>query len=667
MDQTLTFSREIMWGIPTSLRYLMYLLFILAVIIFVRGLLSKINLVTNSQGWDGLKKLSPTNMQWGGFLKTLLLQGKVTRRKDVALFHGLIFFGFLILWIATDLVAIHYDTPFKVFQGTTYIVISFLADLAAIAILVGVGIAYYRRYIKKPDYLSSTKPAREKYMYAMLFNLVVVGLVIEGIRILGTGMPINERIWSPIGWGLASLFGTFGLSSESWALAYQVLWTIHVAATMFFIASIPYTKFFHLILAPFNALLTPPMRSAILSPMDFEDEEQETFGLGKLSELSVKNRLDLISCVECGRCTLACPAHGAGKDLNPKTIITKLRDFMEGVKDEDGEIWNESAPIYSANELDACTTCGACVEECPLSIEHINIVMEAKRYKVLTLGDIPAAAADATNKTKINNNPWGITHDDRFKWSEGMDLPKIKAGQEYDYLYFVGCAGSHDDANKKVVRDTLSLLQSAGVNFAVLGPEESCCGDPVRRFGDEYSFFEIAMNNIEKLNQYKFSKIITHCPHCMHTLGKEYSKFDNGKYEVIHHTELISELLDQNRITPKKEINEKVTFHDPCYLGRHHNQYSAPRKILDAVPGLTTVEMERSKDQSLCCGMGGGNMWYELPEGENLALNRIKDVESCGVNKVFTACSYCMININSSKEESLEVEDVASVLARSAL
>jgi Fe-S oxidoreductase len=438
--------------------------------------------------------------------------------------------------------------------------------------------------------------------------------------------------------------------------------------TMVFVASIGYSKFIHILTLPLNALLTPKRRGAILNPMDFEKENSETFGLASLADLTAKNRMDMLSCVECGRCTQVCPATLAGKILDPKTFVTKIRDFA--YKQKQGSIWEN--PIYQYHEIDACTTCGACMEECPANIEHVQLIMEAKRYKALTLGEIPPSAKDAINKIKNNGNPWGISHEDRFKWAEGLNVPVMEEGKKVDYLYYVGCAGSYDASNQKVVKDTIALLKKANVSFAVLGKTEKCNGDPVRRFGDEYSFYEMAVENISNMRNYVFGKVVTHCPHCLHTIGKEYAKFEGGSFETIHHTELLAALIRDGKLRPEKSIDQKFTFHDPCYLGRHHGEYDAPREILKSIKGLKLVEMENSKDKSLCCGMGGGNMWYELPEGEHLAKNRLREIGAAHPQKLATACSFCMINFNSTKAqiketEGIGIEDVASVLAKSVL
>jgi Fe-S oxidoreductase len=673
---TMEASREIMWNIPFWMKVAMYLSLAAATAVFAQGLIEKYKYVTQGKDW---KQILPKQFNIENFFRTIFFQGKVTRDPFVGVFHSMIFYGFVTLFIATEFVAIQYDTPFKVFTGTAYKIVSLIADVGGFFVLVGIALAYYRRYVKRPKYLSATNPKQEMFMYAMLVTLVVVGYLLEGIRIMANNFPEIEKTWSPLGYMLASVFGSIGLSEDVWRISYQGLWLFHMVNTMAFVASLSHSKFLHILVLPFSALITPPRRGGVLNPMDFNNENAETFGLGKTSEMTMKMRLDTLACVECGRCTQVCPANLADKPLDPKLIVTKMRDVQmlnpQGngdvkVKGEDIDLW--AAPTYMSNELDSCTTCGACMEECPANIEHVQMIMELKRYKALTLGDLPPAAADATNKIKNNGNPWGISQDDRFNWAQGLEVPVIEAGKKVDYLYYVGCAGSYDASNQKVVRDTVSLLKKAGVSFAVMGKTEKCNGDPIRRFGDEYSFYEIAIENIANMRQYTFDKVVTHCPHCLHTIGKEYAKFDDGAFETVHHTELLSELLRSGKLKALKEVAGELTFHDPCYLGRHHGEYNAPRDILTSIPGVKLKEMAANKDKALCCGMGGGNMWYELPEGHHLAHNRLEQIGQTQAPKLATSCSYCMINFNSSKgtvkqTEELQVEDVASILAKSAL
>ena len=666
MDVT-TATREVMWQIPLSFKIAMYVLMFVAFGVMAKGLMSKYQFVTQGKG---LKSLLPEKLNWTRFFETIFFTGKVTRNGYVGFFHSLIYYGFVILLIATELVAIHADTPFKIYTGKTYIITSFLADWAGLAILVGLVLAYKRRYLDKPDYLSATKPTRELFMYGMIFSLVFIGFILEAIRMVAVGLENipGEALWSPVGWIAASVLNTFAISEGTLVTTYKGLWLFHMANTMAFIACVPYTKFFHIVAAPLNALITPFRRGGVMLPMDFEDETQETFGLGKASELSAKQRMDTLACVECGRCTQVCPANLAGRPLDPKTIITKTRDALEEAGSEDIDFWEKQT--FSSVELDSCTTCGACMEECPMNIEHVQEIMGLKRYKALTLGDIPADAATAVNNIRINGNPWGVSQDDRFNWAEGMEVPLIDPGKKVDYLYYVGCAGSYDAGNQKVVKDTVELLKKAGVDFAVMGKTEKCNGDPIRRFGDEYSFFEVAIENIANMRQYDFGKVVTHCPHCLHTIGKEYAKFDDGEFETIHHTELLADLVKSGKLKPTKEVKEELTYHDPCYLGRHHGEYDAPREILNSIPGVELKEMIKNKDKSLCCGMGGGNMWYEVHEGSELVEGRLYHVGETKVEKLATSCSFCMINFNSGKgnktgTEELQIEDIASILKKS--
>ena len=670
MDNNLALAtREVLWGIPALFKALMYGSMFLAFGFMYAGFKNKLSYALA----DG-EKISdafPDKFQWKAFFQNIFFMGKVMRNKYAAIFHALVFYGFLVLWIATDIVAVHYDTPFKIFTGWTYIIVSFTADVAGIAILIGLALAYYRRYVVKEAKLKAKDKYAAMFMYVMLALLVIQGYLIEGIRIMAAGMPEGEASWAPVGWALASLFDSFHIRDAVWASGYKWLWLVHMFNTMAFIASLTYSSFAHMFILPLQALITPKGRGAILEPMDFEDETKETFGLADINELTVKTKFDLLSCIECGRCEEVCPAKAAEKPLNPKTIVTKTRDLLTDTI-EKGEssanIWAKN--LFSDNEIDSCTTCGACMEECPSNIEHVPLIMEAKRYKTLTEGRIPPAAATAVENTLVNGNPWGLSQEDRFKWADGLEVPVIEPSKKVDYLYYVGCAGSYDNNNQKVVQDTVKLLKTAGVDFAVLGKTEKCNGDPIRRFGDEYNFFEIAIGNIATLKEYQFDKIVTHCPHCFHTIGKEYAKFEDGEFDVVHHTELLDELIKAGKLKPKKEINKELTYHDPCYIGRHDNNYKAPRDIIKSIPGMSLKEMDKSKDKARCCGMGGGNMWYEVDEGKHLSENRLEDIAGIKVETLATSCSYCMINFHSTKAnvketEKLEINDVASFLAES--
>ena len=643
-------GREILWAIPPYFMLLTYGCFFISIVVFVGNLYHRIVFIAPRKSWSSLRDLFRGPLNWPLFWKTLFMQGKLqskVARPKASFFHGLFFYSFLILLITTTLVAIHYETPWKIFQGKIYQTFSFLADAAGVFLMIGILIAGYRRRLKA-----------QFWIFVLLFSLALGGFFLEAIRIHVTNSMISERWISPVGTFLASLLKMLLISEASWRFIYQMIWLLHMLSTMVLLAIIRKSKFFHWLLAPLNALITPIGQGAILRPMDFTNEAQESFGLASPSDLTPKQRLDLLACVECNHCTEVCPAFLAQRPLDPKLIITKLRDF------------NPVEPLYSANELDACTTCGACQSICPMSIEHLPLILEAKRFKALTLGDLPAQGVNVINKIKNHGNPWGLPAENRTVWANTLEnVPFATPEKKVEYLYYVGCAGSYDPANMQITRDIVGLLQKANVSFAVLGKMEKCNGDPIRRMGDEYSFGEIAIENIKLINQFQFEKIIVQCPHCLHTIGKEYRYFDQGNFDVVHHTELLAQLLQEGKIIAKKPVTKKiVSFHDPCYLGRHHGQYTAPRQILTALPEINFQDIPESKEVAMCCGMGGGNMWYELPAGKSLGQQRLQHFSQQHTELVATSCSFCLINFQSQPTQSaknMEVADVASILAQS--
>jgi Fe-S oxidoreductase len=364
-----------------------------------------------------------------------------------------------------------------------------------------------------------------------------------------------------------------------------------------------------------------------------------------------------------------------GKALDPRQVMLKLRDSMlveaqlpADKRNAEENYLYESGKITS-EEIWACTNCGGCVNECPVGIDQLRGIMQLRRYQTLTLGEIPASAGKAIENIKQHKNPWGVSHADRFKWAEGLDVPVITGeSPEVEYLYYVGCAGSYDSGNQKVARSVVKILKACGVDFAVLGKAEQCNGEPVKRLGDEYSFSEIARSNVEQLNGLKFKKIVTHCPHCFNTIKNDFKEY-GGHYEVLHHSQLLSALHRDGRLKMPGEVRKEVTFHDPCFLGRHNGEYEAPRQLLEGIAGLRIHEMEYARQQSSCCGMGGGNMWYESKGGEkNIVMQRLEHVAATGAKTLVTGCSFCMINFkgafkNLEATKDLEVMDLAEAVA----
>ncbi len=360
------------------------------------------------------------------------------------------------------------------------------------------------------------------------------------------------------------------------------------------------------------------------------------------------DRVQLDACTICGRCTSACPAWSTDKPLDPMRVILDLREAME--KEAKGETLHVPLPDFVGyEELWACTTCMACMEECPVSIRHVPFIVELRRNFAMELGKIPPEAQGMQKNIETNYNPWGIGWDQRARWTEGLGVKTmadaIAAGEPVDLLYWVGCAASFDDRNRRVARSFARLLQQAGVRFAILGPEEKCTGDPARRLGNEYLAQTMIKSNVETLERYEIKKIVTACPHCFNAIKHEYPDF-GGKYEVVHHSEILSELIQTGKLRPTKEVEELLTYHDPCYLGRYNRVYDSPRTVLSSIPGVRTTEMQLCREKGFCCGAGGARMWMEERTGERVNHRRLAHVEETGAGAVATACPYCLIMLD---------------------
>jgi Fe-S oxidoreductase len=472
---------------------------------------------------------------------------------------------------------------------------------------------------------------------------------------------------------------------------------------------VAYSKHLHIFLAPVNVLFSrrpnalgplEPMRSAG-KVLDFEEADPDTdvFGLGKIEDFSWKGLLDMGTCTECGRCQSQCPAWATGKPLSPKQVILDLRDHafakapyllagsdeareklpdavkaeaerpLVGTKDDGG--------VIDPDVLWSCTNCGACVEECPVDIEHIDHIDGMRRHQVLIESAFPVEAAGMLRNLENKGDPWGMGEMRRADWIGELDfeVPVVdgKIDPEIEYLFWVGCAGALEDRAKKTTKAIATLLHQAGVKFAVLGPAETCTGDPARRIGNEFVFSMLAQQNIETLNEAGAKTIVASCPHCFNTISREYPQL-GGNYEVIHHTQLLAKLVEQGKLTPVTRVEEKLTYHDPCFLGRHNKVFTPPRQILEAVPGVTAEEMHRCKNRGFCCGAGGARMWMEERIGKRINTERIDEALALNPDTISTACPYCLVMLGdaiaakkSSGEaaETLEVVDVAQLLVRS--
>jgi len=655
----MTPSREIYWNIPGHL--FLYVLFFPFLVVFLYGIYRNIRLLFMGQPaavldhlWDRLK----------GFTEDAVLQRRIASDALSGLLHLSMSWGFAILFIATSLVALQDYFGVPTLYGNFYLYfMSLTVDLFGLAAIVGVGVALARRYGAKPDRLLKPRLADSYGVLLSLFLIILVtGFLIEGLRISATADPWGR--WSPGGW-LASL-PFLGLGQVQQATFHRLLWWFHAIVAFAFIAHLPYSISLHMLAAPANILLRSRERSGVLQPIDLEHAER--FGASTIEQYTWKHLLDLEACTECGRCQQACPAWITGKPLTPKGVIIDLRDHLRLVA-EGGDRRKMVGEVISHDVLWSCTTCGACHQECPVFIEPIPKIVEMRRHLVMEEADFPETMQQALRSLEERGHPFRGTSATRTDWARGLGVKTLASNGRPEVLYWVGCAAAFDERNQKVAGSFAKLLQRAGVNFSILGDEERCTGDPARRIGNEYLFQTLAQENIATLNRYGIKKIVTTCPHCFNTIKNEYPKMGGG-YEVVHHTEMLADLVRQGHLRPQRQMDGVASFHDPCYLGRHNGVYEAPRKVLEAIPGLQVKEMGRCRERGFCCGAGGGLMWLEEKIGKRVSWERTEEALALQPQVLASACPFCLIMF----EDALKVKeasdrakslDVAEVLAQS--
>ena len=591
--------------------------------------------------------------------------------------HLLIFAGCIVLLLGALLDFIsHYFLHFM--HGGFYLGYSVVVDAFGILVLIGVILAIIRRYGQKPDRLDNTS---DDLIALLLIVLVIVtGFIVEGFRIAATELKTTPdwALWSPGGFILARAFSS--LSQETLLAWHRTIWWLHMLTAFGAIAyvSLYWNRLWHIIVSPLNVFFKSLEPKGALVPINLE--EAETFGIGKIEDFNWKQLMDLDSCTRCGRCQDNCPAYISGKSLSPKKMTQDLRSsFLERAplllkgkaEAETADPDNGSRPligeVVTEDEIWACTTCYACQEVCPVSVEHIGKVIDLRRNLVLEQASIPEAAEGALRSIETRGHPWRGTTLSRTDWAEGLGIKTLAEDSEVDVLYWVGCTEALEERSTKVAQAVAKLMKLAGIRFGILGTEESCCGEPARRLGNEYLFQMQAGANIELLKNYNVRKIVTACPHCYNTLKNEYPQF-GGNFEVIHHTEFINSLLGEGKLKITGSRNEVVTYHDPCYLGRYNDIFEPPREILNRIPGITPVEMERNLERSFCCGAGGGHMWLEERSGRRINEMRTEQVLDTGARTVAVACPFCLQMFGDGikakeAEEQLKVMDIAELLA----
>jgi len=656
-------SREIYWNITGGM--VVYVLSIVAIAILAYGLYRHYRLWMLGKEENRMDNI-------GERIKSLLLYGIAQTRSLRELYPGImhimIFGGFLVLFLGSGVDAADYYLGLHFLQGKVYQVFSLILDIAGILAIAGILMAFFRRYILRPDRLDSVLD--DAIILTLILFILVTGFLIEGFRIAAE-KPAFE-VWSIGGWFTAKLFG--GMERNSLLLFHQISWWVHMIISIGFIAYIPFSKLIHIFTSSANIFFRSLKPKGAINPiLDFE--EAESFGVANIKEFTWKQLLDLDACTGCGRCQDNCPAYLSKKPLSPKKIILDMKDHLLDhgktlVKGNGGE---EAAPepligkVIEEEELWACTSCRSCQEQCPVFVEHLEKIVDLRKYMVLMESKFPSEVQTVFKNMENNSNPWGIGWASRADWAKDLGIKILEEDSNVDILFYVGCSGSFDDRYKKVSTSLVNIMKAAGVNFGILGKEEKCCGDSARRVGNEYLYQMLAQENIELFKKYNIKKIVTACPHGYNTLKEEYPQF-GGEFEVVHHTEFILDLIKQGKLKVSKKIEGRLTYHDSCYLGRYHEIYQAPRDILGAV-GSGINEMGRNKSKSFCCGAGGGRMWMEEDIGDRINEIRVEDALQTNANIVATACPFCLTMFEDglkakNKEGALKVMDIAEMVEK---
>jgi Fe-S oxidoreductase/nitrate reductase gamma subunit len=693
-------GRQVFWN-AHSFEPFLFLFTAIAMAIFAYGVYKRWKL------WKAMGKDEIRVDELPARIKALIMNGflQVKTWKDAypGIMHGCIFFGFfvLIFGAAFDAGEFHITEPlfsWAFLRGSFYLGFSFLMDLFGLLVLVGVLMAAYRRYIQKPDRLTykgtpDTTPD-DGIALLLIAGIIITGFIIEALRIhatkdAATGYATWETV-SFVGWTLANIIS--GMDIESAKTAHKISWWTHTFIALGFIAYIPYSRLLHIITTPANHFFATLKPTGYVEPIR-DIENQESFGVSKLEEFTWKQIFDSDACTKCGRCQDGCPAYLTGKHLSPKKLVQDLKTYWleqapaaikakaaatpaaEGAEaTAPAEAEEGAAPekalvgdVIDLNTLWDCTNCMYCVENCSSSIEHVQKIIDMRRYKVLTEADFAPELQLTYRNMENNSNPWGIGAHMRGDWAKELGVKTLAEDPNVEYLFYVGCSGSFDDRGKKISVAFAKILQAAGISFGILGTEESCCGDSAMRGGNDYLFQSQAQANIEIMNNYGVKKVIAICPHGYNCIKKDYPNF-GGNYEVYHHTEIIADLIAKGKIKFTQKLDGTFTYHDSCFLGRYNKVYDQPRSILNAISGVNVVEMERNFSKSFCCGAGGARMWME-EHGDRINNARTDQAIAVNAGTVAVGCPFCLTMISDGikdrqKTESMVALDISEIVLK---
>ncbi|WP_144566061.1 (Fe-S)-binding protein [Neobacillus bataviensis] len=633
-------------------------------------------------------------------------QKKLLKDKKSGAIHVMFFYGFILVQFgALDFIWKGLVPGSHLPLGPLYAGFTFFQEIVTLMILVAVVWAFHRRYVEKLVRL-------KRNFKSGLVLLFIGGLMVSVL--LGNGMGIiwhgADPSWTEPVASLISLIFS-GINETASIVIFYIAWWAHLLFLLTFLVYVPQSKHAHLIAGPANVYFNRLDKPGKLKKVDFEDESQESFGVGKIEDFTQHQMIDFYACVECGRCTNMCPATGTGKMLSPMDLIVKMRDHLtfHGASVTSKQPWvptfafantkgnqialaaqgqgaqeTAAAAVYNPSligdviteeEIWACTTCRNCEDQCPVMNEHVDKIIDLRRYLVLTEGKMDADAQRAMTNIERQGNPWGLNRKERENWREvreDVHIPTVKemnkAGEEFEYLFWVGSMGSFDNRSQKIALSFAKLLNEAGVKFAILGNKEKNSGDTPRRLGNEFLFQELAAKNIEEFEKAEVKKIVTIDPHAYNIFKNEYPDF-GLEAEVFHHTEVLYQLVRDGRLVPKHAVNEKITFHDSCYLGRYNDVYDPPREILKSIPGVQLVEMERNREKGMCCGAGGGLMWMEEETGHRINVSRTEQALAVNPSVISSGCPYCLTMLSDGTkakevEEKVATYDVAELLEK---
>jgi Fe-S oxidoreductase/nitrate reductase gamma subunit len=644
-------SREIFWNIEFG--EVVYLLALTVMAIAAYAVYRRVRLWRLGSKDDRLSNLP--NRVWTVLVKTMadgLWHRRIVRVRYAGIMHLLIFggFGLLLIGPLVDFISDHFVHFLK---GNLYLGVSLMLDVGGLLVLAGLGMAAYRRYVIRPAKLDNLLD--DALALTLLSVIIITGYAVEGLRIATTELDTHSdwAVWSPVGFVFAKAFS--GLGQDVNLGLHKGLWWGHMFISLGTIGYVflSFSRLAHIFVAPLNMFLRSTDGKGVLKPIEISEETVETLGAAKLQDLTWKDLLDLDACTRCGRCQEVCPAYLSGKPLSPKKLMQELKAHLveqgpallrakgAGQPSSDNGCPALIGGVVTEDELWACTTCGACEEACPVFLDPIGKIIAMRRNLVLEQGKICGTVMASLRSTQDRGCPWKGASASRTDWASGMPVKTLSDNGHANLLFFVGCTEGVLEQNMQIPIAMAKILEAAEVDIGFLGYEESCCGHFARRLGDEYLFQCQAKQNIETLKRYNVNRIVTACPHCYHTLKYEYPQF-GGEFEVVHHTELLLELVNEGRLKLDRELNKTVAYQDPCYLGRYHNIYEAPRQILAAIPGIRVVEMSPCCSDSLCCGAGGGRMWLEEEPNQRVNRLRSQDAIAAGADIVVTACPFCL-------------------------